>query len=79
MYNIKELQNSLHKHSIKAIQELQIMKIRLQAELKEQMSATERETLEKDLRRCDNIMDQVLCFECMIEYYQLDREALKFR
>ncbi len=68
MTDIKDLQNSIFKHSKASIQPLQLIKLRINAELKSLMEPHRRKILEADIRRCDAIIEQILCLEIMQEY-----------
>ncbi len=70
MTNIKNLQNTIHGHSITAINALQIAKIRFKQELKNELPEHIRKMIERDLKRCEVITDQVLCFEVMDDFYR---------
>lgn len=71
---IKNLQESIHGHNISAINYLQLSKTRLSQELKRDLTEEQRAMIERDIKRVGNIIDQILCYEVMDDYYRTDSE-----
>jgi hypothetical protein len=77
MKDIKELEKSMILHSKKAIQEIQLIRFRLEAEYKEPgLTEADKYNIEKDLTQCDNIIDAILSFHVTDEAYKIAESSL---
>lgn len=75
MSDIKELQLSLHAHIIEAIEPLQVMKLRLEVEIKHnKLEEYQVQVLKQDLREIDVIIEKIIGLKIMQEFFQTSRD-----
>ena len=73
MLAIQNLQQSIHGHSISAINALQTAKICFEQSLKNQeIPEHQRHLIQLDIRRIDVAIDWILAFGTMEEFYSTD-------
>lgn len=73
MLDLKDLQKSLHKHTVASIDSLTLIKAKLEFELKsKELPEHQREIFQADMRRCDNIIESMLSLQTMDEYYKFN-------
>lgn len=78
MLAIKNLQSSIHGHSITSINTLQTMKTLLQQSFKnEEIPEHQRHLIQMDIRRIDVLVEWILAFEIMDDFYSLERNIVQ--